>query len=59
MDDGLAAAAAAAATRTGEIHSEEQWERIKPEFVKLYKIQGKTLPEVRKILAQKHGFYAT
>ncbi len=55
MDAGLAAAA----TRTGEIHSEEQWERIKPEFLKLYKIQGKTLPEVRKLLAQNHGFYAT
>ncbi len=45
--------------RTGEIHTIEQWDEIKPIFIKLYKIEGKPLTEVRRTLALNYGFNAT
>ena len=46
-------------TKSGEIHSDEEWEKIKVVFITLYKTQGKPLPEVRKILADRYSFHAT
>ncbi|KAH8897972.1 hypothetical protein GQ53DRAFT_885021 [Thozetella sp. PMI_491] len=45
--------------KSGEYHTEAEWEEIRDRFVTLYKIQGKALPEVRKTLAEKYGFNAT
>ncbi|KAH8895434.1 hypothetical protein GQ53DRAFT_744066 [Thozetella sp. PMI_491] len=47
------------AMRSGEVHSSEEWEAMKHTFIALYIVQGKTLPEVRQMLAQRHSFHAT
>ena len=51
--------ASSGAVKSGEQHSDEEWEKIRPLFVALYNGQGKPLSEVRKILGRDHGFYAT
>ncbi len=45
--------------KSGELHSDDEWESIRDRFILLYKIQGKPLPEVRRIFAEKYGFHAT
>ncbi|KAH8879814.1 hypothetical protein GQ53DRAFT_849389 [Thozetella sp. PMI_491] len=53
------ATAATATGPSGEIHSDEEWERIKGLFVTLYKVQGKSLNDVRATLSKYYGFHAT
>ncbi|KAH8891461.1 hypothetical protein GQ53DRAFT_746572 [Thozetella sp. PMI_491] len=47
------------AAKSGEQHSEEEWEAIRPTFGLLYKAQGRPLSEVRRLLAEWFGFHAT
>ncbi|KAH8892868.1 hypothetical protein GQ53DRAFT_822378 [Thozetella sp. PMI_491] len=46
-------------TKSGEVHTEEEWEKIRIVFIKLYLTQGRPLSEVRKFIAKNYGFYAT
>lgn len=39
-------------------HTAAEWEAQRPEFQKLYLQKNLKLPEIRKIMAQNHGFYA-
>lgn len=40
-------------------HTAAEWESQRPEFQKLYLQENLKLPVIRKIMAQKHRFYAT
>ncbi|KAH9211160.1 hypothetical protein DL95DRAFT_512003 [Leptodontidium sp. 2 PMI_412] len=42
----------------GQLHSREEWELMREIFTRLYQIEGKTLQEVRDILARDYGFTA-
>lgn len=37
-------------------HTDTEWQAIRPIFTELY--QHDHLPNVRKVIAEKHGFYA-
>lgn len=39
-------------------YTEDEWDKQRPIFTRLYLHENLNLPEVRRIMAQDHGFYA-